>query len=560
MNRFDLAEARPHLVKALALDSTFALAHLEYARLVAWGDRSPDGDSTTRHALAAQRLGTSLPKRERMLIDASVALYASEYARTCDISRSLVAQDSTDVQALYLLGECSYHDNKIIPSGTDSLTGVFRGSWNTSLRAFQQILELDPTFLGAFEHVLDISIASQRGAFLCPSGETDTAKCDAWHSVTLRRGDTLVNVPVRESTAAPWHAQLAEARRDKPRLANIAFGETIARRWLAADPQSREAHYALARLALARGDLTTARSELAYVPPRAESDALDLMRAHLEVAAKSGHGAEARAILDSLIKTVPDRPAIDADRGSLELMFGRMTRLRRGLVAAGRRVGPDGAAYEADLPMAVLGFPSDSMAAHEAAFYAELVKTGCPADCVQRRLGATLFFALHKPVGALATPAALSSEHTNMEIVRAYAANDTTRLRAAASQLEALARENVATGTYDPGYTTIAVQGYLALHDSAAALTATRFFVDTAMARSPLIIRLIPNVPMLTLTGTWPRMMLLRADLAAAAGKKDEARLWYGRVLDLWADADPELQPVIAHIRSSVASLGRPGD
>jgi hypothetical protein len=126
--------------------------------------------------------------------------------------------------------------------------------------------------------------------------------------------------------------------------------------------------------------------------------------------------------------------------------------------------------------------------------------------------------------------------------------------------LEALARENIATGMYDPGYSTIAVEGYLALHDSVAALRATRFFVHTAMALSPLVLRVIQNVPMLTLAGVWPRMMLLRADLAAAAGQKDEARVWYGRVLDLWADADPELQPVIAHVRSSVASLGPPHD
>jgi len=53
-----------------------------------------------------------------------------------------------------------------------------------------------------------------------------------------------------------------------------------------------------------------------------------------------------------------------------------------------------------------------------------------------------------------------------------------------------------------------------------------------------------------------PRMMLMRADLAAATGNKDEAREWYAKVLNLWANADAELQPAVARIRASMAALG----
>ena len=51
-------------------------------------------------------------------------------------------------------------------------------------------------------------------------------------------------------------------------------------------------------------------------------------------------------------------------------------------------------------------------------------------------------------------------------------------------------------------------------------------------------------------------MMLLRADLAFAAGKRDEARVWYRRVLDLWSQADPEMQPTVDRIKAALASLG----
>jgi hypothetical protein len=85
-----------------------------------------------------------------------------------------------------------------------------------------------------------------------------------------------------------------------------------------------------------------------------------------------------------------------------------------------------------------------------------------------------------------------------------------------------------------------------------------RFFVDTAMNAMPISTAWLPSFSFLTGAAFWPRMMLLRADLAAAAGSKDEARMWYGRVLDLWADADPELQPTIARIRTNMAALGPP--
>ncbi len=44
-------------------------------------------------------------------------------------------------------------------------------------------------------------------------------------------------------------------------------------------------------------------------------------------------------------------------------------------------------------------------------------------------------------------------------------------------------------------------------------------------------------------------MMMWRADLAAKLGYPDEARVWYTRMLDLWADADPELEPTVQRMR-----------
>jgi hypothetical protein len=67
---------------------------------------------------------------------------------------------------------------------------------------------------------------------------------------------------------------------------------------------------------------------------------------------------------------------------------------------------------------------------------------------------------------------------------------------------------------------------------------------------------LVPVVPMrgsavAQLAPLLMREMLLRADLAAGLGKREDARLWYGRFLAFWSDPDPEFQPLIDRIRKA---------
>lgn len=53
-----------------------------------------------------------------------------------------------------------------------------------------------------------------------------------------------------------------------------------------------------------------------------------------------------------------------------------------------------------------------------------------------------------------------------------------------------------------------------------------------------------------------PRTALLRADLAAGLGHREEARLWYQRFISLWSTAVSELQPMVERARRSLAALG----
>ena len=558
LNRFNLADARVHLTRALALDSTFALAHLQFANLLEWSELFGNAQALA-HANAARRLGAHLPRRERMLIDAGVAGAEADYVRLCSIARSLVAQDSTDIQAVFLLGECSFHDDALVRSATDSTSATFRGDWNVALEAFQRVIALDPTYLGAFEHIIDMLQRQRRSARVCgtPPGP---GPCPLWTALVLRNsaGFDLVAVSPVNRTAVQrqeerWYAE-------KPVRANAGTADAIARQWVALDPSSDGANIALARTSLMMGNLLGADAAIKRVPLRAMAENVQALRMKLEIAGKLGHGAEARAAFDSLVKAVPEQPGVVIPRGALDAMFGRLGRLDKGLMAAAAPLGAEAVAYQKHVSRALIGVPSAGMLKDETAF-AESMRdsVSCNANCRISRVAPTLIYALHVPSSSTWLPRSDSGiTVAGAAIAGALAAGDTARLRRLAMAHEADAHARNAMGVIDAN-SVIATDAYLALGDSSSALRMARLAVDSAMVQMAINSSWVPGLVQLTSAPLWPRMMLRRADLAAAAGQRAEARIWYTKVLDLWAEADAELQPVVDRIRKSRAALGQGG-
>ncbi|MDO8665784.1 MAG: hypothetical protein Q7J79_04180, partial [Gemmatimonadales bacterium] len=301
LNRWNLDSAHVHFDGALRLDSAFALAH--YKLSIVYGWESPNAPQRVSHAEAASRLGASLPPRERTLITGQLAQSRNRWGDACGAYGSLVRADSSDVEAWYNFGECSYHDPEVIALGGDTTRLVFRGSWNNALRAFRKALELDPTYHLAFAHIPDILQSDQRGGCRPESAGQDCTV--PYVAVVLRGGDTLVTAPVPQATGSEETArQLAEAARTNARRANYLQAVEIARAWVDAgagrpEPRARAAY---GRALLRTGNLQAAARELRTggLEPRSLIERTQLATDQVEVLLKLDQLAEAVGVIDSV--------------------------------------------------------------------------------------------------------------------------------------------------------------------------------------------------------------------------------------------------------------------
>ena len=559
LNRFELSTARQYLLKALALDSTFGLAHFKLSVAIHWGDTR--GDTAERaHALTAARLGGSLPPRERALISGRVASSGGDYVRACATLGALAAKDSNDVEALYGVGECQYHAGLLLPEPVDSIYGRLRGDWNAAIAAFRRVLLLDPTYHPAFEHILDIltrgtlAICKVQGPG-CGNGAS------GWNIVILREGDSLLIRPV-SGGGAPNQAQMRRAELDRSPLLNLRAAQKIAQEWVDAGPGEGRAHLNLANVDLLLGDVQHADHELREIRARTdEYTRRTALESRIEVAALLGRGAEGRALLDTLRRELPDVAASNRDLGPLFAVFGQPRRLAAWIdqLATINEWSSERLRYMRHVPRLMTGVPSASLPADERRYWESL-----PGDtlCQAGRLGCRTTSLLPSLAYAVRVPRDWwppQGQPFGFRFVTQYAlaTRDTAWLRSAPAILDSIARSRFQSGSNDAATSVLAADASLAVGDSTGALRRTRQFVDSVM---PTIRRMASSVGG---EDDWsilfvPRMMLLRADLAAALGYRGEARTWYARMLDLWSEADAELQPTVARIRAAYTALGPP--
>jgi hypothetical protein len=234
-------------------------------------------------------------------------------------------------------------------------------------------------------------------------------------------------------------------------------------------------------------------------------------------------------------------------------VFGQMS-LYDSLVAVGSRgLPPNRLAFSRAVIRSIAGLPSDSLPVLFTSLFAAAAAGGSSAGPT-RTLGPYLIHA---------TRTWPSSDWPRLDTtvvdlravpVIAIQRGDTTMLRRSAKSLDSLSRVMISALVPDTGLTLVAAEAYLAVRDSLAALRMTRRWLDSVFTYTTMLTgSATPNAALFV-----SKAMLLRADLAAALGFKDEARLWYRRILVFWKEADPEYRPVVERVKRSYDALGQP--
>jgi len=275
----------------------------------------------------------------------------------------------------------------------------------------------------------------------------------------------------------------------------------------------------------------------------------------METAYKLGRTGEAAKLYDSARTTRTPIP------GSTVLLFGnaisgygpafgRLTEFDSVMTINLRSAPPQVAPYQRQLMRLVVGVVNDSLVQSERDLF-ELTRTNRGVTAATRTIAGTLRLGLR-----LNRPSWPEIDTTIQDLqlrpAIALARGDTAALRLAARALDSAAHTLVALVANDSGFTAIAAEAYLALRDTAAALRTLRFGLDEAAATA---VYFPVQSQGLTSSALVPRMLLLRADLAAATGARDEAREFYRRFIDAFSYAMPELQPLVERARKARAAL-----
>jgi tetratricopeptide (TPR) repeat protein len=549
LNAFNLTAARQHFMRALALDSTFALAHYKMSVVVGW--ENPNAAERRRHAEAAGRHAAALPPRERTLIAGQVAQGGNRWAEACEAYHSLVRADSSDVEAWYNIGECEYHDNSLAAVQGDTARLMFRGNWNVALRAFRRTLELDPSYHLAFAHIPDILHADQRAGCMPPAGQNACSGPFLWQAVVIRRGDTIALNPVPASRGDDFASQYREAARLGTRRANYELARDIAQAWVQSGPAEPRARMALGRALLRLGDIEGADRELRLVTgARTGLERVQLAGDRVEIAQKLGNYDEAAAVQDTIERAL-DSLRVGQIGFQVAVTGIGMGRLARGDSVLRPIVPPGSRPFLAVGIRLMLGVPPDSTERVMAEFAAGPARAqgARPEDLyAQAAIWGSPFMRTWRSVPSLDTAARDPRVRAAAFILR----GDTSGLRAALAAVDSF----IVTAPVEMpenGLLLSAALGYLELRDSATALARLLDFKRRFPYLQP---NERPVGGFVFGSMLWPRTFLLLGDIAAALGRNEEAVAAYRRAAGLWQSGDADVQPLVQRARAAAARLG----
>jgi tetratricopeptide (TPR) repeat protein len=134
-SRWDISGAQEEFRRAVDLDPGFALAYYQLSAVTAFFEQTSPAPTFIALADSALRFSAQRPPKERLLIQAFHAYLNSDFERAKALSRELLEQDSTVVDAWTVLASASLLDftlridsagNEYFPSSPGAAVAYFR--------------------------------------------------------------------------------------------------------------------------------------------------------------------------------------------------------------------------------------------------------------------------------------------------------------------------------------------------------------------------------------------------------------------------------------------------
>ncbi|MFQ5636651.1 MAG: protein kinase [bacterium] len=134
INKLKFQEAEDELRKAIAIDSTFALAYYQLAYASIWflrKDANPWIQKAMNHI-------QKVPEKEQYLIRALKAIIDNKMIEAISLYKAVIKSYPNEKDALFEIGDLSYHS----------------GDYQTAETHLAKVLELDPAFERALGHII----------------------------------------------------------------------------------------------------------------------------------------------------------------------------------------------------------------------------------------------------------------------------------------------------------------------------------------------------------------------------------------------------------------------
>jgi tetratricopeptide (TPR) repeat protein/TolB-like protein len=537
---FQVDTARARFLRAVELDTTFALAYLRLRDVDGWANIESDPGWRREMVAKAVSHKANLPPRYRLLVEYYEAYELGRLQRAREIAEEMIARDSSDVEAWYQLGEAHFHHGPDRFPHPDTL-----GNMGTALAAFRRALELDSAYVLAYQHIVDV---------LGNCGADNQWLCFADSAVYATREQLE-----REYGNETVMGMRARAREDVLRAGYA---------WVAAAPRSMRARNELLASLLRDGRVNEARSQIDMLRGQGSNALASAWESRI-LTIEHDYGGAARTMDRALDDPVVQRELIarDSDLALGALIGG--ARLQRAKEFMGTLLsvipldtvsGPNGITYSKTLLAQLMAVGIQAVVGAEA----EILGVAIPAwlDAIDEGYepGTEPHQMRWTASGSTVLAAYLATKDT-MSLARFLAAVDTTGSRTWRTMDGHMSlargdssRARVRLGARFTNRDEVELRGdpgAVRLFAWAKLLEELGQLREAAEAYALFDTDASPNLWGALHVRSWYE----RAELYRQLGEEDRAVDMYAKFVEAWAEGDDVVQPLVADARAAMAQL-----